>query len=230
MGRTWTQAPPNLPTHPFFGQVNLALRPRFFRTLCSFATVSVGPYNPGASAPPFPDRRVGFTPSLQPAACAAHLGLAGLYEPSDTLTTGIPIPGARTPSFALVAGGIYAPTVATSVPFSLEAGWALRPQPNPPHNQYTRTTPGPHRYRRRASRLVPIALLRLGPAFNGVCHFTGSFLIMVTPCELTNLFCYWLGACRANCGAIQCTDSYGCRDLNRYRSSITDWWIRIPPI
>ena len=43
---------------------------------------------------------MGFTPPLQPAACAARLGLAGLYDPSDTLTTGILITGARTPSFA----------------------------------------------------------------------------------------------------------------------------------
>ena len=130
MGRTWTQAPSNLPPHPFFGEGNLALRPRFLQPLCFFCD-SIGPYNPDAIAPLFHDRQMGLTPPSQPAACAAHLKFAGLYDPSDTLTTVIYIPGARTPSFVPVASGIYAPTVATSIPFSLEAGWALRTQPSP---------------------------------------------------------------------------------------------------
>ena len=136
MGRTWTPAPSNLPPHPFFGQVNLALRPRFLRTLCPFCD-SVGPYNSGASAPTFPDRRVGFTPSLQPAACAAHLGLAGLYDPSAALTTGIPLPGARTPPLALIGCGIYAPTSAILFPWG-RLGFTTTARH--PHDRYYCTT------------------------------------------------------------------------------------------
>ena len=33
-----------------------------------------------------------------------------------------------------------------------------------------------------------------------------------------------------DCSAIQCADSYECRDLNRYRFPIADWRIRIPPM
>ena len=136
MARTWTQAPSNLPPQPFFGRGNLALRPRFLRTLCPFCD-SVGPYNQGASAPPFPDRRVGFTTSLQPAACAAHLGLAGLYDPSDALTTGILMPGARTPPLALIAGGIYASTSATLLPWG-RLGFTTPARH--PHDRYSCTT------------------------------------------------------------------------------------------
>ena len=115
---------------PFSAKVIWLYDPGSSEPFASFATVS-GLTTPVLAHPPFSARQVGLTPPLQSAACAAHLGLAGLYDPSDTLTTGIPIPGARTPSFAPVTGGTYAPTVATSVPFPLEAGWALRPPPNP---------------------------------------------------------------------------------------------------
>ena len=155
MGRTWTQAPSYLPPHPFFGQGDLALRSRFLRfggfgfgTPFPFCD-SIRPYNPGASAPLFPDRQVGLSTAFQPAACASHLGLAGLYDHSDTLTTGTSVPVPRPRSFAPVAGGIYARALATSVSLFLEAGWALRPQPNPfttgtlvPHTAFTATAGG----------------------------------------------------------------------------------------
>ena len=142
MGRTWTQATSNLPPDSFFGQGNLALRPRFLRTFCPFCD-SIGPYNPGASAPLFSDRQVGLTPPSQPSACAAHLKLAALYDPSNTLTPGTSVLGARTPSFAPVAGGIYAPTVATSVLFSLRLTGLYDPSltPSQPVPSYhTRST------------------------------------------------------------------------------------------
>ena len=45
LGRKLRQTP-----HPFFSQGNLALRPRFLRTLFPFGN-RIGPYNPVANAP-----------------------------------------------------------------------------------------------------------------------------------------------------------------------------------
>ena len=131
MGRTWTQAPSNLPSHLFLGQGNLTSRPRFLQTLCLLLRQQRS-LQPWCWRTPFPDRRVGFTPPLRPAACAAHLGLAGLYDPSDTLKTGIPIPGARTSSFASARGWDLRPHRSDLRSLScLETAWALRPQLNP---------------------------------------------------------------------------------------------------
>ena len=67
-----------------------------------------------------PRVKVGFTPPLSPPLCAAHLGLTGTYDPSETLPTGTPVPEVRTPSVDHADGGTYVPTSAISL--SLTSG------------------------------------------------------------------------------------------------------------
>ena len=155
---TWTQTPSNISPYPLFGHSSRALRLRLLQTLSCFCD-SIGPYNPGASAPLFLGRKMGLTPPFQRAACAAHLGLAGIYDPSDTLNTDSSVRGARAPSFTSVAGGIYAPTLATSVS-PLPPGWlGFTTRAERPHHRNLGTTTGPHRYRWHVSSPVSIVLL-----------------------------------------------------------------------
>ena len=112
MGRTWTQAPSNLPPHPPVRHGNLALQPLFRRTFSPIAP-RIGPYNPGARAPLFLERRWYSRPHLSSPLWRGPFRVIWALRPQRPLPTGTSVPGVRAPPLALIAGGIYAPTSAT---------------------------------------------------------------------------------------------------------------------
>ena len=175
---------------------NLALQPGFCRTFSPTAP-RIGPCNPGARAPIFPERRWYSRPHLSSPLRRGPFRVIWAIRPQRPLSTGTSVPGTRASPLALIAGGIYPPTSATLLPFALVQAGIYDPSlaPSQPVLLYSVL---PTSHHRRALCPVPIALLRLGPTFNGVCHFSGSFPVRVTPCELTHPFCCWFGASRAN--------------------------------
>ena len=119
MGRTWTQAPSNLSPHPPVRHGNPALQPGFRRTFSPTAP-RIGPYNPGARAPLFPERRWYSRPYLSSPLWRGPFRIIWALRPQRPqrpLSTSIFVPGARAPFLALIAGGIYAPTSATFLPW-----------------------------------------------------------------------------------------------------------------
>ena len=133
MGRTWTQSPSNLSPHPPVRHGNLALQPRFRRTF-SLTAPRIGPYNPGARAPLFPKRRWCSRPHLSSPLWRGPFRVIWALRPQRPqrpLPIGTSVPGARTPSLALIAGGIKATISATLLPFSLVQAGLYDPSPAP---------------------------------------------------------------------------------------------------
>ena len=130
MSRTWTQAPSNLPPHTPVRHGNLALQPRFRRTFSPTA-LRIGPYNPGARAPLFPEQRWYSRPHLSSPLWRGPFMVIWALRPQRPLPTGTSVPGARASPLALVAGGIYAPTSATLLPFALGQAGLYDPSPAP---------------------------------------------------------------------------------------------------
>ena len=132
MGRTWTQAPSNLPPHPPVCHGNLALQPWFRRTFSPTAP-RIGPYNPGARAPLSPERWWCSRLHLSSPLWRGPFRVTWALRPQRPLPTGISIPGARATPLALIAGRIYASISATLFPFTLVQ--AVLYGPSPAHTQ-----------------------------------------------------------------------------------------------
>ena len=139
MGRSWTQAPSNLPPRPHFRHGNLALQPWFRRPLSPTAP-RIGPYNPGARAPLSLWRRWYSRPHLSSSLRRGPFRVIWALRPQRPLSTGISVPGARAPPLALIAGGIYAPTSATRLPFCPGGRLGFTTSARHPHNRYSCTT------------------------------------------------------------------------------------------
>ena len=138
VGRTWTQAPSNLPPHPSVRHGNRALQPGFRRTFSPNAP-RIGPYNPGARAPLFPERRWYSRPHLSSPLWRGTFRVIWALRPQRPLSTGIFVPGARAPPLALTAGGIYAPISATLLPFYPWGRLGFTTPARHPHNRYSCT-------------------------------------------------------------------------------------------
>ena len=91
----------------------------------------IGPYNPGARAPLFPERRWYSRPHLSSPLRRGPFRVIWALRPQRPLPTGTSVPGARAPSLALIADGIYAPTSATLLPFALVKAGLYDPSPAP---------------------------------------------------------------------------------------------------
>ena len=130
MSRTWTQASWNLPPHTPVCHDNLALQLRFRRTFSTTAA-RIGLYKPGARAPLFPERRWYSRPLLNSLLRSDPFRVIWALRPQRPLPTGTSVPGARAPPLALIASGIYAPTSATLLPFTLGQAELYDPSPAP---------------------------------------------------------------------------------------------------
>ena len=135
MGRTWTQAPSNLPPHLPVRHGNLALQPGFRRPLFPYCA-PYGALQPRCSRTPFPGATVVLATPPEPL-WRGPFRVIWALRPKRPLPTSTSVPGARAPPLALIAGGIYAPTSATLLPWC-RLGFTTPARH--PHNRYSCTT------------------------------------------------------------------------------------------